>query len=133
MNLALLSDLLNNEAQNSHLYFTAPHVDRSWRFLLPEFVNPIPQNLQYTFLCSDDTNVWGSCDLENETNSVAKYGNPVCIDLSESDPDLFHVQSEIEARVNLELNNLDMNYKSFDGNVDGIYGSNETECLSFSA
>lgn len=68
-------------------------------------------------------------EAENETNSVAKYGNPVCIDLSESDPDLFHVQSEIEARVNLELNNLDMNYKSFDGNVDGIYGSNETECF----
>lgn len=70
-------------------------------------------------------------ESEIDNNSVAKYGNPVCIDLSESDPDLFHVQSEIEARVNTELNNLDMSYKSFDGNVDGIlYGTNGTESIS---
>ncbi|XP_063413990.1 uncharacterized protein LOC134696236 [Mytilus trossulus] len=71
-------------------------------------------------------------ESESDSSRTAKYGNPVCIDLSETDPDLVEVQSEIESRLKEEMNRTHAKFKIYD-NVQTSFETNitnSTPCTS---
>ncbi|XP_071127536.1 uncharacterized protein [Mytilus edulis] len=64
-------------------------------------------------------------ESESDSSRAAKYGNPVCIDLSETDPDLVEVQSEIESRLKEEMKRTHAKFKIYD-NVRASFETNMT-------
>lgn len=68
-------------------------------------------------------------ESESESSRTAKYGNPVCIDLSETDPDLVEVRSEIESRLKAEINRTHGKFKIYD-NMQTSFETNRTSSSS---